>query len=83
MKAAAERLVQKEAQIRARVLNQIKTRIQAENEEARKRGLIEAKDDPEILRLAKLEAIKKAEQEQIDEENKQITRLSETLKNNQ
>lgn len=63
MKAAAERLVQKESQIRARVLEQIKSRIQAENEEARKRGQIEAKDDPEILRLAKLEAIKKAEQE--------------------
>jgi len=44
--------------------------MEAENEEARKLGQIEAKDDPEILRLAKLESIKKAEQDQIDEENR-------------
>lgn len=50
-----------------------------ENEEARKRGQIESKDDPEILRLAKLEAIKKAEQEQIEEENSEIQKLSQKL----
>lgn len=61
LEAAADRLVQKEAKVRAKVLQQIKTRIISETEEARKRGIAESKDDPEILRLAKLDSIKKAE----------------------
>lgn len=40
---------------------------------------MEAKDDPEILRLAKEDALKKAEMMDIDEENKQITKLSTDL----
>jgi len=61
LKAAADRLVKKEAEVRAKVLKEITEKVKAENEEARKRGQMEAKDDPEILRLAKEEALKKAE----------------------
>jgi|TARA_B110000305_G_C19384656_1_gene611537 hypothetical protein len=70
LKAAADRLVQKESEVRAKVLKEITSKVQAENEAARKRGQMEAKDDPEILRLAKEDALKKAEMMDIDEENK-------------
>ena len=70
MKAAADRLVQKESEVRAKDLKEITSKVQAENEAARKRGQMEAKDDPEILRLAKEDALKKAEMMDIDEENK-------------
>lgn len=79
LKAAAERLVQKEEKIRERIEEQIRQRVQAEVEEARKRGQQEAKDDPEILRMAKLEAIRKAEQEEIEDDTKQINSMSSTL----
>jgi len=70
LKAAADRLVQRESEIRAKVLKEITEKVKAENEAARKRGQMEAKDDPEILRLAKEDALKKAEMMDIDEENK-------------
>lgn len=79
MKAAADRLVQKESEVRAKVLKEITEKVKAENEAARKRGLMEAKDDPEILRLAKEDALKKAEMMDIEEENKEITKLSTDL----
>jgi hypothetical protein len=81
LKAAADRLVQKESEVRAKVLKEITAKVNAENEAARKRGQMEAKDDPEILRLAKEDALKKAEMMDIDEENKEITKLSTDLSN--
>ena len=81
MKAAADRLVQKESEVRAKVLKEITAKVNAENEAARKRGQMEAKDDPEILRLAKEDALKKAEMMDIEEENKEITKLSTDLSN--
>jgi hypothetical protein len=79
LKAAAERLVQKESEVRAKVLKEITEKVKAENEAARKRGQMEAKDDPEILRLAKEDAIKKAEMMDIEEQNSEITKLSTDL----
>jgi len=79
LKAAAERLVQKESEVRAKVLKEITEKVKAENEAARKRGQMEAKDDPEILRLAKEDAIKKAEMMDIEEQNTEITKLSTDL----
>jgi len=79
LKAAAERLVQKESEVRAKVLTEITQKVKAENEAARKRGQMEAKDDPEILRLAKEDAIKKAEMMDIEEQNTEITKLSTDL----
>ena len=43
-------------------------------------GQLESKDDPELKRLAKLQAMKKAEQEEIAEENAEINNLTKDLK---
>jgi len=61
LKAAADRLVQKESEVRAKVLKEITEKVKSETDAARKRGQMEAKDDPEIIRLAEENAIKKAE----------------------
>lgn len=79
MKAAADRLVQKESEVRAKVLKEITQKVQAEVEAARRTGQMEAKDDKEIIRRAKEEALKKAEQMDIEEENKEINKLSNDL----
>jgi Skp family chaperone for outer membrane proteins len=41
---------------------------------------MESKDDPELRRLAKLEAIRKAEQDEIAEESSEINNLTKNLK---
>ena len=41
---------------------------------------MESKDDPELKRLAKLEAIRNAEQDEISEEASEINKLTKHLK---
>ena len=43
---------------------------------------MEAKDDPELRRLAKLQALRKAEEEEIASESSEIKNLTKNLKKN-
>jgi predicted DNA-binding protein (UPF0278 family) len=54
LREAAERLVKHETEVRSEIQSGIIGRLQKEQEEARRLGQIESKDDPELMRLAKL-----------------------------
>ena len=60
--------------------HEIIQRMENEQNDARKLGQVESKDDPELRRLAKLEAIRKAEEEEIASESSEINVLTKNLK---
>jgi hypothetical protein len=80
LREAAERLVKHETEVRKHIQDEIIDRVTKEQEEARKLGQLEAKDDPELKRLAKLEAMKKAEEDEIAFESSEINNLTKHLK---
>jgi hypothetical protein len=66
--------------VRQHIQDDIIARLTKEQGEARALGQMESKDDPELKRLAKLEAIRKAEQDEITEEASEINNLTKHLK---
>ena len=80
LREAAERLVKHENEVRKHIQDEIIQRMENEQNDARKLGQVESKDDPELRRLAKLEAIRKAEEEEIASESSEINVLTKNLK---
>lgn len=81
LREAAERLVKHENEVRKHIQDEIIHRMENEQNDARRLGQLESKDDPELRRLAKLEAIRKAEEEEIASESSEINVLTKNLKN--
>jgi hypothetical protein len=79
LRAAADRLVTHEKEVREHIQDEIVQRLAQESEDAKRTGLIESVDDPILREMAKKDAIKRNDQEELDEDVNEIEGMSKKL----